>query len=87
MNSRSEEIRSGIPAKEAPFRNLVSFQSVGPFIGPGHAGIVSTAGTNWLSCHFYDGTRAGTSTLAILPLQWTTNDWPEVLTLSDKPTF
>jgi arabinan endo-1,5-alpha-L-arabinosidase len=48
----------------------------GPFIGPGHAGIISENGTNWFSCHFYDGTRRGLSTLALLPLQWQTNGWP-----------
>jgi len=37
------------------------------FIGPGHAGIVSENGTNWFSCHFYDGTRHGMPTLAVLP--------------------
>jgi len=53
--------------------------STGPFIGPGHAGIL-TAGTNdWFSCHFYDGTRHGTPTLAILPLHWSTDGWPEVV--------
>jgi arabinan endo-1,5-alpha-L-arabinosidase len=51
----------------------------GPFIGPGHAGIISDNGTNWFSCHFYDGTRRGFSTLAILPLQWKTNGWPEII--------
>jgi arabinan endo-1,5-alpha-L-arabinosidase len=50
----------------------------GAFIGPGHAGIVSRAGADWFSCHFYDGTRGGTSTLAILPLQWQTNGWPQI---------
>ena len=55
----------------------------GDFIGPGHAGLLSEGGTNWLSCHFYDGTREGRSTLAILPLHWNTNGWPEVLL---KPT-
>jgi arabinan endo-1,5-alpha-L-arabinosidase len=50
----------------------------GPFIGPGHAGIVSADRANWLSCHFYDGTRRGLPTLALLPLRWTTNGWPEV---------
>jgi arabinan endo-1,5-alpha-L-arabinosidase len=49
------------------------------FIGPGHAGIYSENGTNWFSCHFYDGTRGGASTLAILPMRWTTNDWPEII--------
>jgi arabinan endo-1,5-alpha-L-arabinosidase len=51
-----------------------------PFIGPGHAGIYSENGTNWFSCHFYDGTTPrGLPTLAILPLRWTTNDWPEII--------
>jgi arabinan endo-1,5-alpha-L-arabinosidase len=50
----------------------------GPFIGPGHAGIITANGTNWFSCHFYDGTRRGLSMLAILPLQWQTNGWPEI---------
>ena len=49
------------------------------FIGPGHAGIYSENGTNWFSCHFYDGSRGGVSTLAILPMRWTTNDWPEIV--------
>ena len=49
----------------------------GSFIGPGHAGIVSAGDTDWLSCHFYDGARHGQPTLAILPLRWDTNGWPE----------
>jgi arabinan endo-1,5-alpha-L-arabinosidase len=57
----------------APF-----LSTTGPFIGPGHAGIVAEGGRDWLSCHFYDGTRHGMSTLALLPLQWNTNGWPEV---------
>lgn len=49
------------------------------FIGPGHAGIISANGADWFSCHFYDGSRGGFSTLAILPLRWTANDWPEII--------
>jgi arabinan endo-1,5-alpha-L-arabinosidase len=56
----------------------------GPFIGPGQAGIISENGTNWFSCHFYDGTRGGISTLAILPLQWNANGWPEIIANSMK---
>ena len=52
--------------------------TIGPFIGPGHAGILAEGGTNWLSCHFYDGTRRGTPTLAIQPLHWNASGWPEV---------
>lgn len=50
----------------------------GAFIGPGQVGIYSENGTNWLSCHFYDGIHSGRPTLAILPLHWDTNGWPEV---------
>jgi len=49
--------------------------SDGPFIGPGHAGIFDEDGHFWFSCHFYDGTQRGASTLAIRPLRWT-NGWP-----------
>jgi arabinan endo-1,5-alpha-L-arabinosidase len=51
--------------------------SEGTFIGPGHAGIVSVGGTNWLSCHFYDGARRGLATLALRPLRWKADGWPE----------
>lgn len=57
----------------------------GPFIGPGHAGIVSDGANDWLSCHFYDGTRHGQPALAILPLRWGSNDWPEVRRDSPAP--
>jgi arabinan endo-1,5-alpha-L-arabinosidase len=50
----------------------------GQFIGPGHAGIITQGSTNWLSCHFYDGTREGRPTLGLLPLQWTAEGWPEL---------
>lgn len=53
-------------------------KTTGPFIGPGHAGIFSDRGTNWLSCHYYDGTESGRPTLAILPLRWNAGGWPEV---------
>ncbi len=50
----------------------------GNFIGPGHAGIVTQGSTNWLSCHFYDGTLQGRPTLGLLPLRWDADGWPEV---------
>jgi hypothetical protein len=34
-------------------------------------------GTNWFSCHFYDGTRRGLATLAFRPLRWNADGWPE----------
>jgi arabinan endo-1,5-alpha-L-arabinosidase len=54
-------------------------ESKGKFIGPGHTGIIVAGGTNWVSCHFYDASRRGLSTLAILPMRWTTNDWPQII--------
>ena len=50
----------------------------GPFIGPGQSGIYPENGSDWFSCHFYDGERHGLSMLAILPLGWDTNGWPEI---------
>ena len=52
--------------------------SRGPFIGPGQSGIYSENRNDWFSCHFYDGQRHGLSVLAILPLGWGTNGWPEI---------
>jgi len=49
----------------------------GPFIGPGHAGILREGGRYWLSLHFYDPTRGGAGTLAIRPLQWGPDGWPK----------
>jgi arabinan endo-1,5-alpha-L-arabinosidase len=48
----------------------------GPFIGPGHVGILTENGRPWVSVHFYDGTRKGMPTLAIRPLRWSDDDWP-----------
>lgn len=48
----------------------------GPIVGPGHAGIYSEGGTNWFSCHFYDGRRGGFATLAVRPLRWDADGWP-----------
>jgi len=54
------------------------------FIGPGHAGIFSENGANWFSCHFYDGTRGGIPTLAISPLRWNKDGWPEITRRSSR---
>ena len=51
----------------------------GPLIGPGHAGIIVDKGTNWFSCHFEaDGTQRRGSVLAIIPLRWNADGWPEL---------
>lgn len=53
--------------------------SKGSFIGPGHAGIYQENGTNWLSCHFYDGDHRGLAALAVHQLEWTADGWPTVV--------
>jgi arabinan endo-1,5-alpha-L-arabinosidase len=55
----------------------------GPFIGPGHAGIFEEGGKFWFSCHFYDATQRGRSTLAIRPQRWGPDGWP-VLEATNK---
>ena len=52
--------------------------SEGPFIGPGHAGILQTGEREWFSCHSYDATQAGRSTFALRPLTWDAEGWPVV---------
>jgi arabinan endo-1,5-alpha-L-arabinosidase len=52
--------------------------SRGAFVGPGHAGILSDAGRDWFSCHFYDGARRGHPALAVRALRWRDDGWPEV---------
>ncbi len=51
---------------------------VGPFIGPGHAGILHDGGKDWFSCHFYDAAAGGISKLSIRPLTWNAEGWPVV---------
>jgi arabinan endo-1,5-alpha-L-arabinosidase len=49
----------------------------GPYLGPGHAGIVEDAdGKAWFSCHFYDRTARGASKLSVRPLTWGEDGWP-----------
>ena len=56
-----------------------------PFIGPGHAGILSYRGVDLMSCHFYNGARQGTPVLAILRVHWDRAGWPTVEAQQDKP--
>jgi arabinan endo-1,5-alpha-L-arabinosidase len=49
----------------------------GPFIGPGHAGILKEGDKYWLGMHFYNGgTQRGTSMYALRPLTWDEEGWP-----------
>jgi len=51
----------------------------GRLVGPGHAGIIVDNGTNWFSCHFEsDGSGRRGSALAIIPMHWTADRWPEL---------
>jgi arabinan endo-1,5-alpha-L-arabinosidase len=57
--------------------------STPPYIGPGHAGIIVDHGTNWFSCHYEAGAappgqRRGGSPLAVMPLRWREDGWPQV---------
>lgn len=59
-------------------------ETKGRFIGPGHAGIFAQGEKHWLSCHYYDGSRRGRATLAVRPLQWNADGWPELRDASDS---
>lgn len=50
----------------------------GPLIGPGHAGTLSAQGKIWFTSDFEGDIRMdGKATLAIMPLRWNADDWPE----------
>jgi arabinan endo-1,5-alpha-L-arabinosidase len=47
-------------------------------IGPGHAGTLTVDGKNWFTSCFEGHLRmGGKATLAIMPLSWTADGWPE----------
>lgn len=50
----------------------------GPLIGPGHAGTLNAEGKNWFTSDFEGDLRMnGKATLAIMPLRWSADGWPE----------
>lgn len=50
----------------------------GPLIGPGHAGILNADGKSWFTSDFEGDLRMnGRATLAIMPLRWNADAWPE----------
>lgn len=52
----------------------------GPLIGPGHAGTLKTNGKTWFtSCFEGNVNMDGKATLAIMPLSWTADGWPEAI--------
>jgi arabinan endo-1,5-alpha-L-arabinosidase len=52
-------------------------ESEGPYIGPGHAGVVQANGKEWISFH-YEAAGGRRSGLAIRPLTWDAAQWPVV---------
>jgi arabinan endo-1,5-alpha-L-arabinosidase len=68
--------REGRPLLEGG--GTVVVESEGPFIGPGHAGIIRAGDREWFGCHFYDATQRGRPTYAIRPLTWDDQGWPVV---------
>ena len=51
-------------------------ESVGRFIGPGHAAIMNDNGTNWFTYHYYDGKNNGAATVGLNRIYWTADAWP-----------
>jgi len=50
----------------------------GPLIGPGHAGTLKAQGKDWFTSDFEGDLRMdGKATLAIMPLRWNGDGWPE----------
>jgi arabinan endo-1,5-alpha-L-arabinosidase len=50
----------------------------GPLIGPGHAGTLKANGKDWFTSDFEGDLRmGGRATLAIMPLRWNGDGWPE----------
>ena len=50
----------------------------GPLFGPGHSGILNAEGKNWFTSDFEGNLRMnGRATLAIMPLRWNADGWPE----------
>src|SRR5678815_3911213 len=54
--------------------------TTGHRIGPGHAGILTVDGQDFLSYHFYNARERGRAMLEIAPLKWGADGWPEVVT-------
>jgi arabinan endo-1,5-alpha-L-arabinosidase len=53
-------------------------ESTGRYIGPGQAGLLVEAQTNWFTCHYYDGNNSGTPTLALGQMTWSAGGWPQL---------
>ncbi len=52
----------------------------GPLFGPGHAGMLNANGKEWFTSDFEGDVRMqGKATLAIMPLRWNADGWPEAI--------
>jgi arabinan endo-1,5-alpha-L-arabinosidase len=68
--------RDGRPMLEGGGTHVLA--SEGPFIGPGHASIMTLGDREWFGCHFYDATQRGRPAYALRPLTWDAAGWPVV---------
>lgn len=66
--------KAGVPLLQGNGTNFLTAR--GSEIGPGHVGLFVENGVNYLSYHYYDGTRNGAPTLGITSLSWDANGWP-----------
>jgi arabinan endo-1,5-alpha-L-arabinosidase len=53
-------------------------ESTGRFIGPGQAGLLLEAQTNWFTYHYYDGNNEGAPTLGLGQMTWSASGWPQL---------
>ena len=52
----------------------------GPLFGPGHAGTLIAQGKDWFTSDFEGDLRmGGKATLAVMPLHWNGDGWPEAI--------
>jgi arabinan endo-1,5-alpha-L-arabinosidase len=79
---RSEKVtgpyvdRDGVPMLQGGGTQITG--SYGNWRGPGHNGIFSANGIDWLVYHAYDADESGISKLRIEPIQWDDDGWPHV---------
>jgi hypothetical protein len=66
--------RNGVSLLNAGGTTLL--ESTARFIGPGQTGIMNDHGTNWFTYHYYDGNNAGTPTLGLTQITWSSDGWP-----------
>jgi arabinan endo-1,5-alpha-L-arabinosidase len=79
---RSQEIigpyvdRDGVPMLQGGGTQITG--AYDRWRGPGHNGIFSENGVDWLVYHAYDANRGGISQLRIEPITWDEDGWPSV---------